>query len=398
MKVLMLWEYYEDYLDYFYKKNPDCLNLPFREHSKRIFDDHYGWSADMSVYMNRMGIETEFFIGNNEELQKQWALENGVNHYSNSNWKQEIVFNQIRQFKPDILWIPGLFDYFGDFIRLIKPYCKKTILWLASPYPQNVDLDGISTLITSHPNTTFIEKQDLFEDVIFTFPGFNKRILKKVGNVEKKYDLTFIGGLSLDHIDRLESLSFLLENGINLKVFGRTQIPSKSITPRRLLETYRYLINKLDARGALRLIAPEIFDSSYRKISVIKKLHHGEVFGLDMYKLLAQSRITLNFHIDFVGKYAGNMRMYEATGMGSCLLTDSLRHRIQTNSYVPDTKLFTSGKEILEFDSKEDLLDILRNIDFKSKEIEQISEAGQNRTLSEYSIEKMFENIKGVFE
>ena len=52
----------------------------------------------------------------------------------------------------------------------------------------------------------------------------------------------------------------------------------------------------------------------------------------------------------------------------------------------------------MTFKSKEDLLYKLKNTNFKSDRIAKISEAGQKRTLSEYSIEKMFENIKGVFE
>lgn len=46
-------------------------------------------------------------------------------------------------------------------------------------------------------------------------------------------------------------------------------------------------------------------------------------FGLEMYNLLKNSLITFNLHTDFTYGSVGNIRMFEATGMGACLLTDS---------------------------------------------------------------------------
>ena len=86
MKVLMVWEYYQDYLDYFYEKNPKVINLSFLDHRQILFDDHYGWPADLSQYMTLKGIETEFVIANNFELQRAWAIENGFEFFSNSNF------------------------------------------------------------------------------------------------------------------------------------------------------------------------------------------------------------------------------------------------------------------------------------------------------------------------
>src|ERR1700749_1362737 len=41
-----------------------------------------------------------------------------------------------------------------------------------------------------------------------------------------------------------------------------------------------------------------------------------------MYQALRRSKITLNSHIDMAGREAGNMRLFEATGIGAFLLTD----------------------------------------------------------------------------
>src|SRR5205823_6223469 len=46
------------------------------------------------------------------------------------------------------------------------------------------------------------------------------------------------------------------------------------------------------------------------------------VFGIDMYRMLRDSAVSLNTHIDVTGPEAANCRLFEATGAGSCLLTD----------------------------------------------------------------------------
>ena len=56
--------------------------------------------------------------------------------------------------------------------------------------------------------------------------------------------------------------------------------------------------------------------------SPLHRCYQGEVWGVDMYQVLRRSRITLNSHIDLAGNEAGNVRLFESTGVGTFLLTD----------------------------------------------------------------------------
>ena len=47
-----------------------------------------------------------------------------------------------------------------------------------------------------------------------------------------------------------------------------------------------------------------------------------QVYGIDFYKCLASAKICLNIHIDLTTDFSGNMRMYECTGVGACMVTD----------------------------------------------------------------------------
>lgn len=387
MKVLMLWKYYPPYLTYFYDKNPAVIKLPFEEHREKILDDHFGWPCDLSRYMNQQGIPTEFIIANAENLQKKWAEENKFISYSEKGWEKEIAMEQIKYLQPDVLWIPSIFDYFGDFVKSALPYCKKAITWVGSPFIEKIDVSGFSVLLTESPNT-FRSIQKQFEQVIVTKPFFNSEILEKIGHIEKKYDMTFVGGITPNHSKRAELLAYLIKNGIDLKVFGYYEQP-RSGWQSALLQAAGHILKRRDVRSGLDVLKHSFVQTDYqRNVEIIKSVHQGPIFGLDMYRTLAESRITLNVHIDVAGTHAGNIRMFEATGVGTCLLTE---HSENIN------EIFKPGEEVLTYKSKEDLLQIVREMLTQNEKVEQIAKAGQKKTLQSHTMERMFNDIQPAF-
>ena len=388
MKVLMLWKYYPQYLSLFYEKYPHVIDLPFEEHQNNILDDHFSWHGDLSRYMNNMGIETVFIIANAESLQKRWAKENGFESYSKKGWEKEIVMEQIKRFQPDILWITSIFDYYGDFVRNALPYCKKAIAWVSCATPNNLDVSGFTDLITSHPEI-LKDKQHLFNNVIITKPGFDSSILDQIGHVEKKYDVVFIGGITPDHSKRAKTLAFIIENGIDLKVFGYFYEPPNIRSWDFLKQAIKYVSNFQYIRRGMKFFLEAYLQTNYqRDIKVIKKIHHCPVFGMEMFRALAASRISLNIHIDVADDHAGNIRLFESTGAGTCLLTEHSENI---------EELFEPGKEILTYSSKEELLDIINKMLNQNEKIEVIAKAGQERTLKDHDIERVFNDIKHVF-
>ena len=97
-------------------------------------------------------------------------------------------------------------------------------------------------------------------------------------------DVSFVGTVSPDHRQRIALLEAVAER-YDLKLFGNP---------------------------------PQALPAS----SPLHRCFQGEVWGADMYQTLRRSRITLNSHIDMAGREAGNMRLFEATGVGAFLLTD----------------------------------------------------------------------------
>jgi len=61
-----------------------------------------------------------------------------------------------------------------------------------------------------------------------------------------------------------------------------------------------------------------------------------------------QSKMTFNSHIDCAEQFAGNMRLFEATGMGACLITDSKSNLPEM--FEPDVEVVTyrSAERVVE--------------------------------------------------
>jgi spore maturation protein CgeB len=385
MKVLFLTKYYTDYLEYFYNKSPEVLALPYDEQKQAIDADHFGWTADFSNHIKSLGIESLTIITNNEKLQKKWALENNFKYSSFTSWEFAIVVEQIRRFRPDILWVPNPKNDLINLLSQINGYYKKLFYFLGHEIPNTTLINKADVLITNTPKK--IQKRHPYLRNIYPIRiGFNPSILSKIGINKKKNDVIFAGSIMLSHSIRAELLAYLIEKNIDLKILGST--PSTSILS-KIKSASSYLIKNRDFIKTISILKSVLSTSEYEKnINIIKTISQSPVFGLDYYRLISQSRISLNIHIDLSTKISGNMRMFESTGVGTCLLTD------EEDS---DKPLFIDGKEILTFGSKEELLERIRdNIKDRDKLVK-LSKAGQKRTMENYTIEKMFSDIHFLF-
>jgi spore maturation protein CgeB len=95
-----------------------------------------------------------------------------------------------------------------------------------------------------------------------------------------------------------------------------------------------------------------------------------------MYKVLSNSRISLNTHIDVAGSFAANMRLFEATGVGSCLVTDY-------KSNLAD--FFKIDEEVVTYKSASECISKIKFLLSNENERKKIAIAGQKRTLSDHT-------------
>ena len=111
---------------------------------------------------------------------------------------------------------------------------------------------------------------------------------------------------------------------------------------------------------------------------------HEPVLALEYFKILSRSKINLNKHIDCAENYAGNIRLFEATGMGACLVTDWKVNLPEM--FVPDV-------EVIAYESPEECAEKVRYLLDHEDQLRSIAEAGQRRTLRDHTYQKRAEEL-----
>jgi spore maturation protein CgeB len=108
-----------------------------------------------------------------------------------------------------------------------------------------------------------------------------------------------------------------------------------------------------------------------------------------MFRLLHAARISLNRHIAEAEGHANNMRLYEATGVGSLLLTDEGSNLAE---------LFDPGTEVVTYTGVDDLVEKARHYLAHEDERRAIAAAGQARTLREHTYELRMRELRDLLE
>ena len=390
MRILMLWKLYPACLDYFYAGTEALNDLPFEEQRNALLSAHFaGWPGDISRHMQRNGIDVQFVIANAKPMQHRWARENGFDNFNESNWEKRIALAQVKAFRPDILWISSYFDYFGEFLESALSYARRAVAWIGCAVSEDVDVSSFSAILTSHPSM-LDPVSDQCKEVLAVTPGFDGDIPGKIRPITRTHDAVFVGNVTPLHERRERILTCLLKSHVELRIFGELE-DSDNAGEDKLLHRAIWCLMKgcsfSEAAGYFRKwIAPSRHERSVR---AIKGVIAPPVFGVDMYRTLAASRVTINVHVDAAGSRAGNMRMFEATGAGSCLVTEHMDNI---------EELFVPGKEVVTYSSPEDLVRVVQDLIENTERAEQIAHAGQARTLSCYTIDSMWQKIEPVFD
>lgn len=113
------------------------------------------------------------------------------------------------------------------------------------------------------------------------------------------------------------------------------------------------------------------------------------VYGLDYFQTLHDAKISLNIHPNCAGWAASNIRLFEATGVGTCLITDWKDNLGQ---------FFEPDREIVTFKSAAECLEKLRWLVAHPEGRKRIAEAGQQRTLRQHNYVNVASALDAIIE
>ena len=108
------------------------------------------------------------------------------------------------------------------------------------------------------------------------------------------------------------------------------------------------------------------------------------VFGIDMFRIWQRSKLTLNTYEDIGYEYPSNPRLFETTGVGSCLVVE----------YTPRIEsIFQVDREIVTYTSIDECLEKVNYLLDNDRERIEIAVAGQKRTLESHNYKVRCEQL-----
>lgn len=365
MKIAVVDTYYSAFLASHYLAHPKLSSQPYSQQAQTLLDRCFGTSDFYSRHLNALGCEAVDIIANCVPLQSAWGREHRLRFselalrvpprffripligrwLANLPGLLDVALAQIKAFRPDVLYCQDLSFFPAKALAVMREHVGLIVGQIACPLPPRSFLERYDLILTSFPH--FVDRlRNLGVGSEYFRIGFDPRVLELLGEIRKDINVSFVGGISRHH-DKAIPLLERLARETDMRFFGY---------------------------GA------ESLDPS----SPIIQRHRGEVWGLDMYRTLSRSRITLNRHINVAENYANNMRLYEATGVGTMLLTDR-------KDNLGD--LFEIGREVVSYESPDEAIALIKYYAEHVEEAAAIARAGQERTLREHTYAHRMEEL-----
>jgi spore maturation protein CgeB len=393
MKIIRITTNYKDYVEKFYDKNPTLKTLPSHKQLQTIQDDCYAWANFWSDAFAPIGYEVWEPISNAEYIQKTWAKEHDIT-FDEEHWILDITLAQIRYYKPDIVFVSDIFTFDHEFIKKIREECSSVKFifgWCAAPHKKMEVFKELDLIISSIPSYVS-EFRDAGAKSNYVKHAFSPKILDHIkNNTKQTIPVSFIGQIILRknfHIYREEVLKKLL-TFCDISIWSEpkqiTKRDMRYLTLKQFVFYFSKLLNSNKIGMKLLSSIPKLQNYSEleycpgcepRISKYILEVSKPSIYGIDMYKILQRSKITLNVHGDNSLEFASNMRLYEATGVGCCLLTDN-----QNNL----NEIFEPEKEVVTFKNPEEASEKIRYLLDNETVRNAIALAGQKRTLRDHT-------------
>jgi len=252
---------------------------------------------------------------------------------------EKVLLAQIEDFRPDLVLNQDIFYVDTSLMRRIKAIGSPILFGQVGIAPSRGEDWTVYDLMISQLPTTVKSLRALGVRAEVCQLAFEPGILDVLPEQPTvDIDVSFVGTVSVDHQQRIALLEAVARR-YDLKLWGNR---------------------------------PQALPAS----SPLHRCYQGEVWGADMYQVLRRSRITLNSHIDMAGNEAGNMRLFEATGVGTFLLTD-FKDNLDS--------LFAPGGEVAVWRSIDDCLAGIGRYLGDEAVRTAIARAGHERTMAQHT-------------
>jgi len=353
MRILIVDTFYGPYLERLYAGGSLAQQTWAQQH-KAHFAGGFGTGDAYSHGLGLLGVDAIEIVANSPLLQQAWAREHQPALLQLAPGVQQllaILEAQIRWWKPTVLYVQDINWLPAAFLQHVKPLVELVVGQNACPLAPGLDLSPYNLLLTSLPHYVGRFRKQGVPAAYFPI-GFDERLLQRHRtDWPRPHALTFVGGLGGYHSQGTQMLEAIArELPLQVWGYGGQQLPADS---------------------------------------TLRQRWRGEAWADDMYGLLASSQITLNRHIDIAEGYANNMRLYEATGMGACLLTDA-------KANLPC--LFEPDQEVVTYSSPAEAVSKLKQLIAQPEAAAAIAARGQARTLKHHTYSQRMAELVALLQ
>lgn len=376
MKFVILIEDYNLFYTDFLNQHSYLNRKSYQEKMDLLLRKKYYQADSLAQALIKQGHQAEVIIPACNPLQLNWAKENDkrlfykwhlqkpirslqarfLRQYNTFDTiRDEILLAQIGKTKPDIVFVYSNVWIGKKTMQKIKSNVRKVILQWSCPISKrwkNFLFNEFDFIVSASPSIVAYFTQRGIKS-FYLQQGFDAEIIHNYSSSNPEKDIVFIGNFSEYHLYRFEIIQYLLQNGVNIDIYGT------------------------------------IDDDSYPG-SLLKNKIKAPIMGVEMFDVYKQYKMALHIYgaatendgIDWLS-YAGAKRIFEITGAGVALLT----------SFQNNLKEMFDDDEILTFKTKEECLKIIRYYLSNTKELENVAKKGQQKTLRKHSFKNRAEEL-----
>ena len=335
-------------------------------------------SLQFTNELNKLGYPSKEIFYNYADLQTNWLKKHKFDHEDDL---YKILSLQISYYKPEYIYFENLYKVSLHFLKWVKSYYPniKIISWHCTVVDNDIRnklhlIDGIITCIPSFGS--FYNKIGISNFVtLYPFCDNNfyrsKRITDKVffsGSLYPGQDF---------HDDRCELLLYLKQMNIPLDIFSQKKTISKNWLYKVLhllpVNDLVFFLKKYSKDSRINRLVNFYSSPCYQ---LNNSMFCGYLTGRDRLKKMGKYNLVLNKTGGLAPNEAGNMTLTEATGVGSCLITDM-------KDNLPS--LFKIDHEIIAYNSKDDCAEKLKWLINNPNYAINIGKNARKRTLLDYS-------------
>lgn len=354
---LLMMEDYKDSYTRAIEGDRRMRRLPYAEMARAAFGLGLFYGDSYLHAFAERGLPAEQVVPMCRPLQYRWAAEQGLwttptlfgRNPMRWYWKRRygegplrwslrrIAAEQVRRARPDVLWVFSGIPVQREDLASWRRHAGSVALWWSCPLNERFPYDGFDLILSCIPQLVDeFRRRGLRAELVPH--AFDARLGALAQPGPRLGRVAFVGNLSRDHSERTRFLE-ALAGAVELDFYG----PSVDMLPQD---------------------------------SPLRGRYRGPAWGHDLYRIYGSYAVVVHKNLDMAGASASAKRLFEATGMGACLVTEASDDL---------GNLFRPGHEVLTYSGLDDCLALLRGLLDDPARAAAVGRAGQARTLRDHT-------------